>query len=404
MGLTYSELTTSVKIKGGEFAYTYRFLGRIPAFFCGWFLIFGYLTILPWVAVSVSSLFSYFIPFLSTFELYTVLGNTLYLPQLIIGLVMIWGITLLNMRGVRSSKAFQTTATVIMFITFFIFFIGCLIFGDVSNITPKFAAGGTGKGILLAIASMLFFMNGFDTIPKTVDEASSKINYKNMARALVGTIVVGTVFYLAVIFFSSLILSPEVQVNLGSLPLIEAFQRTTGSLLLTIIMAFGVLMCVMTTFNGFLLAGGKLLASFAESGFIGAGLAKTNDKNVPQRAIIMLACIATAGIFLGKGLLVSLIILGGIAFLIAWFFVAFSAYRFNIREADAIRPFKIPGGKPMMLLAMIISGGLTLMMIIPGTPISLGFTEYILLLVWAGVGAILFVAYRMQAINLTEIK
>ena len=32
IGFVYSELCTSVNVIGGEFAYTYRFLGRLPGF------------------------------------------------------------------------------------------------------------------------------------------------------------------------------------------------------------------------------------------------------------------------------------------------------------------------------------------------------------------------------------
>ncbi|MEF2845574.1 MAG: APC family permease, partial [Eggerthellaceae bacterium] len=284
---------------------------------------------------------------------------------------------------------------------FVIFFIGCFVTGKFENLQPYFIPGGTGNaaaGILAAIASMLFFMNGFDTIPKAADEAASGINMKNLAKALIGTIVLGSVVYLFVILSTSLIMVPGESVNLGSLPLISAYELSTGSKFLVYIMIFGTIMGVTTTFNGFLLAGSKLLSQFATAGFVSRAVGKQNAKGIPTRALIILALIATAGLFAGKGLLTPLITMGGIAFLVAWFFVAVSTLRFSSKEPNTPRLFKTPGGKPMMWIAVIITAALTLAMVLPGTFISLGITENTLLAAWVILGIVVYVVYRKQDI------
>ena len=138
---------------------------------------------LPWVVLSVSSMLAYLFPQVREIPLYTVLDNTLYLPEVIIGLIMIWGLTYLNIRGVESSKKFQNVATALLLLTFAIFFIGCFAAGNTENLKPAFSEGGKINGIMLAIASMIFFMNGFDTIPKTADESDKNINARSLAKA-----------------------------------------------------------------------------------------------------------------------------------------------------------------------------------------------------------------------------
>lgn len=224
VGLVYSEMSTSVRMKGGEFAFAQYFIGRKSGFTCGWFLILGYLSILPWVALSVAAMITYVFPVMQSMPLYTVLENTIYLPELIVGLVMVWGLTALNLKGVQASKVFQNIATGLLLLTFVIFFIGCFATGQLENLQPYFAGDGSMEGavagVLAAIASMLFFMNGFDTIPKAADEASSNINMRNLAKALIGTILLGSAVYLFVILSASLIMVPGESVNLGSLPLL----------------------------------------------------------------------------------------------------------------------------------------------------------------------------------------
>lgn len=398
VGLVYSEMSTSVRMKGGEFAFAHYFIGRKSGFACGWFLVLGYLTILPWVALSVAAMIAYVFPALESIPLYTVLDNTIYLPELIVGLVMVWGLAALNLKGVKASKTFQTVATALLLITFVIFFIGCFVTGRFENLQPYFSSNGTAGGILAAIASMLFFMNGFDTIPKAADEAASGTNMKNLAKALIGTIVLGSVVYLFVILSASLIMVPGESVNLGSLPLISAYELSTGSKLLVYIMIFGTIMGVTTTFNGFLLAGSKLLASFARAGFMSRSVGEENAAGIPSRALVILALLSTAGLFVGKGLLTPLITMGGIAFLVAWFFVGCSTLRFRDKEPGTPRPFKTPGGKPMICLSIIITAALTLAMVLPGTLISLGVTENVLLAIWVVLGIVVYAIYRKQEI------
>ena len=403
VGFAYSEITTSVRMKGGEFAFATRFMGRKAGFVCGWFLILGYLSILPWVALSVAAMVAYVFPVVQTIPLYEVLGVTIYLPEFLIGLLMVWGLTALNLRGVKASKTFQNVATALLLLTFAVFFVGCFTTGSVENMQPYFSgSNGAAGGIFLGIASMLFFMNGFDTIPKAADEAHSGINMKNLAKALIGTIVLGGAIYVLVILSASMIMAPGESVNLGALPLIKAFELSTGSPIFAYIMIFGTIMGVTTTFNGFLLAGSKLLASFASAGFLGRSMGEENNEGIPAKAIVFLALFSTAGLFVGKGLLTPLITMGGIAFLVAWFFVALSALRMRKIRPEAKRPFKVPGGKVMLVLAAVICAVLTIAMVIPGTLISLGFVENVLLALWIVLGVVLYVVYRKQEVVIEE--
>lgn len=405
IGFVYSELCTSVKVIGGEFSYTYKFLGRLPGFCTGWFLILGYVTMLPWVVLSISAMLEYVIPQLQSAPLYTILGNTLYLPEVIIGLIMIWGLTALNLRGIQSSKKFQNAATALLLITFVIFFLCCFIFGDTDNLKPSFSKEGAVSGIILAITSMFYFMNGFDTIPKAADEMDKNINPKNLGRALVGTILAGSFLYVLVIFCSGLIMKSGNSVNLGALPLVTAYETVTGSKVLAILLLLGALMGVLTTFNGFMLAGAKFISSFAEAGFISHMLGREkNDESIPKKALIILGLLSTAGMFMGKGLLAPLINLGGLAFLIAWLLMGAADFNFRRKEPDTVRLFEVPGGKLVITLAIAICAVWIVLMIVPGTIISLGKVEIILLGAWSVIGVIVYRVYRKQTIIIKDNK
>lgn len=404
IGFVYGELTASLRVSGGEFAYTFRALGRLPAFICGWFLILGYLIILPWVAISVAILIAYVFPALNSYPLYTLFGTQVYLPHLLISFLMVGVIVYMNWKGAKQSAVFQNAATVMMLVAFAVFLIGGVIVGTPENMAPLFSSDGTTNSIVLAMAAILFFMNGFDTIPKTVEEADSGINYSNLGRAIVGTIVVGGLLYILIIIVSGFIMPAESMGKLGDLPLVLALEATTGSKFLSTVVVFGALMGVITTFNGFLLAGSRLISSFAKSGFLPKSFAKLHPQyRTPTNTLTFMIVVSIVGILLGSGMLLPLIIMGGIAFLIAWFCMALSSVQLRKIQPNLHRPYKIPGGIAMGYIASLFSGLFLILMLIPGTPISMGTAEYILFVVWLIVGLAIYGVYFKQEIQLQEV-
>ncbi|MFD1413002.1 APC family permease [Oceanobacillus jeddahense] len=400
IGFVYGELTSSLKISGGEYAYTYLAVGKLSAFVCGWFLVLGYLIILPWVAVSVAALTSYLFPSMDAIPLYSLFGSVIYLPHLIVSLIMVTTMVYLNYKGVKQSSKFQNIATWMMIATFFVFIIGGFIAGSNENITQTTSESGLLGGVATAIASILFFMNGFDTIPKARNEAGSNMNKANLGKAIVGTIIAGSLLYSVIVLASSFIMPADELVNLGELPLVSAFEAATGSKFLTVIIVFGVLLGVITTFNGFLFAGSRLVQSFSEAGFLPKVLSKEDqDNKTPKNALIFMFIITVFGIFLGQGILAPFIVMGGISFLIAWFFMSLSSVQLYKKKPNMHRPYSPPGGIITSYIATFFSGILTLLMVIPGTPISLHGIEYILFVIWLIIGIAIYASYSRNRID-----
>ena len=46
IGLCYAEVTASLPVSGGEVAYAYKAFGTSKSYIVGWFLVFGYLSVL----------------------------------------------------------------------------------------------------------------------------------------------------------------------------------------------------------------------------------------------------------------------------------------------------------------------------------------------------------------------
>lgn len=405
IGFVYGELTSSLHVDGGEFAYTYKALGKVSAFICGWFLIMGYVIILPWVAISVSDLLAYMFPIMDSLTLYTSLGNPVYLPHVLVSFLMIGVIGFLNWEGAKQSSYFQIIATTLMIVTFLVFIFGGFISGSTSNMQPLFTSNRITSGIAGAIGSIIFFMNGFDTIPKAAKEANSHINFSNLGKSIVGTIIAGSVLYMIIVLSSSFIMPAGQLVELGELPLITAFENISGSMFLTTIVILGVLLGVITTFNGFMFAGSRLITSFSKAGFLPKNLSSTNPVHkTPRSSLIFLFSFSIIGVLLGDGLLEPLMNMGGTAFLIAWFFVSLSSVRLRQKHPNLKRPYQAPGGIYMGYIATVFSGFLLSLIIIPGTPISLQGVEYVLFIAWILIGLVAYIMLHNKDIELEKIN
>ena len=79
--------------------------------------------------------------------------------------------------------------------------------------------------------------------------------------------------------------------------------------------------------------------------------------------------------------------------MIAWFCTAVSSVKIYKDRPNLHRPYKIPGGIKMAYIATVFSGIFLLLMIIPGTPISMGKVEYILFVSWLVIGFVIYAIY-----------
>jgi amino acid transporter len=108
------------------------------------------------------------------------------------------------------------------------------------------------------------------------------------------------------------------------------------------------------------------------------------------------------GPFIGMGLIDPLTIIGSSAFIVGWFFTAISCLRLRTIAPEMKRPFKMPGGKPMMMLAALISVALFLITILPASPGYMGNVGVIYMIGWIALGVIFYVSSGKYRTSIPE--
>ncbi len=131
-------------------------------------------------------------------ELYRLAGKPVYLPHLAVGLGLTAVITAINYRGIRASARFQTWNTFAV-LALFVVVVSCgAARGSPAHLEPLFSRGGL-VSVLLVLQIAPYFMTGFESVAKSAEEARPEFRSRGFFRAILASLLVGTVFYTAAI-------------------------------------------------------------------------------------------------------------------------------------------------------------------------------------------------------------
>lgn len=401
IGLSYGELMGALPVNGGVMTYSYRAFGSVVAFFSSWFVALAYLTILPWEAIYINRIVTNFIPwFRDGLVLYQVNGQDVYLRAGILGLFLAAFLLLMNYKGSKFAAKMQNIFTWIIISVGLLTIVLSFILSDGINLMPFYKNIDIGKhnspytGIMTMVVIVPFFMAGFDTVSQSIEEAKPSLTFKKIARSLVISILAAGIFY-ALIIISTAGVEPWADYAREDTPAIamlmrRAFPGFMGKALHGIVL-FGTLAGLLSTWNGMFMAAGRLLQSMGRAGLISLWFAKDHPRyKTPTNAFAFCFVAAAAGPFVGFGFIDPLTNLGSVAFVMGWFFTCLSAIKLRGDEPDLRRPFRIPGGRMMLFLALMISGAILILCFIPGQSAFMGKVGVILFLAWSALGAIFY--------------
>jgi len=369
IGLCYAELCAMLPLAGGEVAYAYMAFGTSKAYVVGWFLAFGYLAVSAFEAISVGRVCGYLVPGLDVWPLYAVGGETVYAPHLILAAVTTGAITWVNFRGGKSASRLQTVLTFAFLAVTTIFVVAGLVVGSVENAEPLFAHEGwvgAGAGALSIFATAPFWFVGFDTIPQGAEEADGAVPPRTLAAMLLLSIVCATAFYCILIW--SVSISGPWQALVGAdLPAAQAFQQAMGAPWLADLVLVAAMLGLLTSWNGFFLAGSRVLFALGRGRMAPSLLQRTDPKTgSPTGAVLISGATTLIGACLGRGAMIALIDVGSFCIALAFLGVTLSTTRLRRDYPDMKRPYRMPlghivpwlaGGGALFILAMMIWPG-----------------------------------------------
>jgi amino acid transporter len=397
IGLCYAELTPAIPVAGGAVAFSFKAFGIGPSFLTGWFLALAYIAICPFEAVAIGWLLEYLAPNLKSETLYTIGGYPVSLLSILAGVILSLFIIYMNLRGVKASAKFQTITTGLIFVFAATFTIIALIKGSFANMVPLFSGGGSGSAVLGSIIAVLgvvpFFYSGFDTIPLGAEESGTKLDPRDLGKAIIISILVGAVFYGIIILAFSLCLPWQEAVK-AELPTATAFQTAFGYTWATKLVLLAAFLGLITSFNGFFIAATRIIFALGRGGLLPKWLGNVDEKHkTPKNAIILVGLITLIGPFVGRSSLLPIVNVGSLAFISGWFITCLSSIRLRKSSPNMIRPYRVKH-KSYLYIGTGIAALLILFIIFPGSSAQLAWPlEYAIVAGWLLVG---YIGYRVR--------
>jgi len=378
VGYVYGQWVKRLPDAASEAAYTAQVFPPIVSYFTGWMMLLAYFIVCPWEAVAVGKIAAYILPSLNSLPLYSVAGQPVFLPRLILGIALTICLAILNYRGIRVSADFQKIMTSTLLLIFLLLAGFSADRGAPANIHPLFL-GTPFVSILLTLQIVPYFLTGFESVPKYAEEAKPEFREKSYMKAIGLALGVGVFFY-AVSIAAVAYIAPWQSLLGRRFATAIAFEQGIGArwpVELILFMAFfGLLQC----FNGNFAASTRLLFAFGRRRTIHESFGTVHRVFLtPSVAIVGIAVGTLAGLFLGDALLVPVTEVGSMASAMGWFAACLSFWIVEKRVSMRI----VTG------LGIAVSLLLFLMKVLPVFPGHFSPAEWIALGIWLALGAIL---------------
>ena len=177
-----------------------------------------------------------------------------------------------------------------------------------------------------------------------------------------------TLFYITVILGAGMS-TPWAGIVDAALPTAAAFESAFGSrLMVNVVLTAGVI-GLLTSWNGFFLAGSRVLFALGRGRIIDARFGRTHPRYATPATAVMLAGVVTfVAACRGRGAMIAFVDVGSFCIALAFLGVALSLLRLRRDYPDLERPYRMPGGRG---LASVAAGGslfILLVMLWPGSP------------------------------------
>ena len=362
IGLCYAEAISLLPVTGGEVAYAYKAYGARKAFLIGWALAFGYLSVSAFEAVSIGIVLSYLVA-IDYWPLYDIGDTTVYGSHVFLALAFTTVISLMNYRGASIATRFQITLTILLVICTIGFSSAGLLGGEIRNMSPAFGSYDfriACSGMLAVFITVPFWYVGFDTIPQAAEERVDDLPAKRLGKILIASILGSTLFYV-VVFVSVGMTTPWQRIIDKPLPTAVAFETAFDSPTLGRVVLFVGLIGLITSWNGFFLAGTRVLFALGRGQIIHPAFGKTHQRfGTPSAAILVCGIVTFLGALLGKPAIIILLNVGSFCIALAFLGVALSVIKMRTLNgssgsfAYAIFPYLAATGS-FFILGVIVT-------------------------------------------------
>ncbi len=394
--LCYAEFASMVPVAGSAYTYSYATLGELFAWIIGWDLVLEYSVGAATVAISWSQ---YLVRFLANYDIYlppqlvlspfetaqlpdgTTLTGIINLPAILI----VVGVTAVIIRGTQGSALFNAIIVALKVLVVLIFIGLGWAYINPANYHP-YIPTNTGvfgefglSGILRGAGVVFFVFIGFDIVATMAQEAKNP--QRNMPIGIIGSLLVCTVLF-ALFSYVMTGLAHYTEFKNTAAPVAIAIEKTpyrwlSQAILLAILIGYVSVILVD------LLGQSRVFFSMSRDGLLPPVFSRVHPRfRTPYQSNLLLCLFIS--LFAG---LVPIRVVGemtSIGTLLAFILVCLGVLILRKQQPHAPRAFRTPLVPLVPLLGIATCA---LMMI------SLPLDTWLRLLVWLGIGLVIYFVY-----------
>jgi basic amino acid/polyamine antiporter, APA family len=404
-GLCYAEFASMIPISGSAYTYSYATMGELVAWIIGWDLVLEYAVGAATVAIAWSEYFNKVLEYVglgvpyqwrhSPFEALDGVQGIMNIPAVFI-LVLL---SLLLIRGTRESAFVNSfivvtkVAIVLLVITIGWGFINPanhfpMIPAATTYVTPEgvtHAYGGV-MGILGAAGVVFFAFIGFDAVSTAAQEA--KDPKRDMPFGILGSLVVCTVLYVLFSYVLSGVATVEdfrtqgreASVSFAITKYMVGYAWLAKLVTVAILAGFSSVILVM------LLGQSRVFYAMSQDGLVPPIFSAVHPRfQTPWKSnLLFLVFTGLFAAFIPGDIVGEMTSIGT---LFAFVLVCAGVWIMRVRRPDLARGFVVPALPLVATLGMLVCGAMIY---------GLGWTNWLRLAIWLGIGLVLYFGYAKR--------
>ena len=339
---SYAELACAIPKAGGAFDYAARALGKDLGFIAGMAQNIEFIFAPPAIAFAIGAYFNLFFP---------------QIPVIAIAIFAYVVFTALNIYGVKAAAIFELAITILA-VGELLLFTGITIpHFDFKNLQHNAFPHGW-QGIFAAIPFAIWFFLGIEGVANVAEEA---INPKRTILIGFGSAILTLVVLCVLTFVSSIGVSGWEAIvynadgTSSDSPLPLALSHIVGSnhIMYHLLITVG-LFGLVASFHGIILAAGRSVFEFGRVKFAPAFIGKIHSKfKTPANALMVNMIIGIIALLTGKtSEIITISVFGALTLYII---SMISLLQLRKKEAQMVRPFKVPMYPLFPVTALVIA-------------------------------------------------
>lgn len=363
--LNYGELAAMMPKAGGQYVYLREAYGPMFGFLYGWTLFTVIQTgTIAAVGVGFAKFTGVFVPGISADTVIFSIGSFAFNTQQLVGIAVVFLLTLLNFNSVKTGAMVQNLFTVTKILALLGIVVVGLVVGLGQPDTAAVAAAPVAPatpgpsfwdvGLLAFGAAMigaLFSSDAWNNVTFTAGEM------RNPQRSVPLSLLIGTstviliyifcnVVYVNVLGLEGIQNAPEDRVGTA---LMNAVMGPSGMLVMAALIMISTFGCL----NGLILSGARVYSAMAKDGLFFPAAARMNKNGVPAWALVAQAVWASALTLTGKyGDLLDYVMF---AVLLFYILTVASVIVLRIKKPDMHRPYKVFAYPVLPVLYIILA-------------------------------------------------